>query len=187
MEIYELCLTTKDSLREIGEKYGISPSRVFAIRKRVNEFTRLAHTDKAMEVKSDFSAECDIAKKEAWAAWLKSKEIRRKKRMKTITGGKNGDTIEDEQTDEECYGDPKLLDTFLKAAHMKARAWGADEPPEIKVSASVRVAGSSPESAVLALQQDIQMMIANMPNAEQFLLQIAAGKQATVDGSVLGK
>lgn len=186
MEIYELCLTSKKSLREIGEQFSISPSRVFAIRKRVTEFTRLAHADKAMDIKSEYTAKCQMAQKEAWASYQKSKEIRRKKRMKTITGGKNGDTIEDEQTDEEAYGDPKFLDIFLKAAHMEARAWGADEPPEVVVSATSRVAGNDPESARLALEQEILLIAANLPNGMKLLAQMAEGNRLTVDGQVLG-
>lgn len=189
LEIFDLRHTTRYSYKQIGDKFDLSVAGVHKICKKVQEWTKLQHMDDALLTKATSTRIYEKVMLEAFEAWEKSKKTRRKTRNKTVTGGKDGDKSEYEEVDEDAYGDPNLLKVVLEARGRIDKAWGADQPPEITVSASTRVAGANPDDAVLALQQDIQLIMTNLPNAQQFLEQLTGKPQGggdVIDGDVVG-
>lgn len=188
MEVFDLRHTTRMSLSQIADRFGISSGRVSQICNRVREWTKLQHMDDALLTKATSTRIYEKVLIDAYDAFERSKRLRRKVRNKKVTGGKDGDKDEYEEVDIDSYGDPNFLKIVLEARGRIDRAWGIDQPPEVVVSATTRVAGASPEDAVAALEQEIKMIISGLPNAQQFLASLnilPQGGGEVIDGEVI--
>lgn len=174
VDVYNLCENSKLTQREIAKQFGISHQMVSKIRARMLEWTRAQHCEETLRVKAKVTNRLEWVALEAIEAYLDSKKTKRKTRKKKTSSQKNGKSIEQEDSLEESYGDPRFLDVILKSEALKAKLWGLDQPPEDDQMGMSRVAGSSPEAAGAALQESLLLHIENLPGGIKFLANMVA-------------
>lgn len=131
------------SCRVIGEELGINKGTVSDRIRRARNAFRAAHlVNKYEEYVSDQLQRLDWIQREAAEAWHRS--VGQAVTITTKTGDGDEETTRKVET---LAGDPRYLDTILKAEQRKADLLGLDAPRRVEITANPEFVGRPDRAA----------------------------------------
>ena len=163
LEMYAVYSRLTKTQQQIADEHNISQQAVSAKVKKVNLWLWKANIREIKSIKSGHIQHLMHIAREAMQGWEKSKLVGVTKSEKTGTGPM-GDTSEVATIRKEQCGEPRYLETTIKALEGVRKITGADIPMEITPEEDVRFAGQSREQAVLNTIERLQARLVASEN-----------------------
>ena len=162
------------TLREIGERLGISHQQAFRDIEHVRSEWQTARLDAFEELRSKERGRLELVIKEAWAAWFRSLRPHNRRRIESepnVAGDPKPTKIIVDQIIEEPDGDPRYLDTIRRTSESLRRLDGLDIPVPHEISGP----GGGPIPVVGLIQLVMQMEDLPPPPTDLELITKAIG------------
>ena len=144
--------------KDVAAKHGVSEKTVYNIVHATDKRLAIEFVDNVREMKARHTAQLEHVRREAMAAWERSKLDAESETV--TTGGENGGSTS--TTRKGQVGNPAYLETAMAAMDRQRKIWGADAPPKIEAELLLRVAGRPVEEANRELLEQIEIAKARL-------------------------